>query len=78
MLDELLSFVFSTIYRFFSYLLMDIILDVLIKGAGYLLIKALPFSKKKTISPDGFLSITLGLIFWVSIGMMIYWLYSYL
>ena len=71
--EELASDLFSIIGRFFGYLLIDIVLEILVKGVGYLIIKVLPFSKQKEIDPDSFQVVLAGVAFWVLIGVMAYW-----
>ena len=72
--EELASGLFSVIGRFFGYLLIDIVLEILVKGVGYLIIKALPFSKKKEIDPEGFQVVIAGLVLWASVIALAFWI----
>lgn len=70
--EELASGLFSVIARFFGYVLIDIMLEILVKGTGYLIIKALPFSNQKEINPDGFQVVIAGFAFWASIIALVF------
>jgi len=42
----------------------EIVFEVLIKGAGYLIVR--PF--RPSVNPDGALVVTIGIVFWASLG----------
>ena len=60
---EIVGEVFSGIFRFILRFFADIIVDLLIKGAGYLIYR--PFNKD--IDPDSFRVIMVGLVAWALI-----------
>lgn len=70
--EELASGLFSFLGRIFGYVLIDIVLEILVRGVGYLIIKALPFSKGKEIDPDSSWVLLVGFTFWVLIGVLAY------
>ena len=74
--EELASGLFGFIGRIFGYILIDIVLEILVRGVGYLIIKALPFSNNKEVDPDSFGVLMAGVIFWVLIGVLFYWVVS--
>jgi len=74
-LDELASGLLHIVGRLIGHLFIDIILELLIKGPGYLINKA--FARKKDIDPDGFLVLLTGIIFWVLIGIIVFFVISY-
>ncbi len=61
-IDEIGSGLIGAILRFFGWLLLDVIVEVLIKGFGYLLCR--PFKK---VDPDGFAALFVGILTWVII-----------
>jgi len=63
------------VVRFIGQFFLEVILEIFIKGPGYLIVKLLSFSKKKT-DPDSFLAIIAGLLFWVIIGYGAFLVYS--
>lgn len=68
---EIVSEVFGGIFRIISRIFIEVILEILIKGAGFLICK--PFNSD--VEPDGFFVLIIGLLFWVlliSIGISAY------
>ncbi|UTF60903.1 hypothetical protein [Gilvimarinus sp. DA14] len=61
-IDEIGSGLIGAIFRFFGWLLLDVVVEVLIKGLGYLLCR--PFKK---VDPDGFTALFVGMLAWVII-----------
>jgi len=51
--------------RFFTYVIVDIVLDLLVRGPGYLVMK---WVFRASPDPDSFRVLIVGLIFWVLIG----------
>ncbi len=68
-LGEIASGFLEIIGRIF----MELILEILIKGPGYLIVKIFT---KKNINPDSFLVIVIGLIVWVIFGYGVFLVYS--
>ena len=61
MLGELISELASLVGRIFIFVVVDVIFELLLKGAGYLLLR--PFTR--SIDPDGVPVIAVGIIFWL-------------
>ena len=74
MIGDVLGEVLGGLLRLVGSFLLDIVLEVLVKGPGYLLAR----SFKPRVNPDGALSMCVGLIFWVAVGGAGYWLYRHL
>jgi len=51
--------------RFFTYLFIDIVLDILIRGPGYLIMK---WVFRTYPDPDSFRVLIVGMLFWILIG----------
>ncbi|AWF80345.1 hypothetical protein BTJ40_05715 [Microbulbifer sp. A4B17] len=62
LIDEIGIGIFGAIFRFLGWILFEVIIEVLIKGLGYLICR--PFKK---VDIDGTFCIVLGLIAWVII-----------
>lgn len=67
---------FEIVGRFIGQLFIEIILEVLIKGPGYIIVRMFTSPSKKDIDTDGVLVLFSGVIFWVIIGFSAYWIYS--
>ncbi|QSX40484.1 hypothetical protein [Shewanella cyperi] len=63
-IGEIAGELLGGVFRILGHFLIEIVLEVLIKGLGYLICR--PFSK--SISPDGILVIVVGLLAWAAIG----------
>lgn len=61
-IDEIGVGIFGAIFRFLGWILFEVIIEVLIRGLGYLVCR--PFKK---VSVDSTASVVVGLIAWVSI-----------
>lgn len=66
---------FKFIGRFIVHIFIELILELLIKGPGYLIIKL--FSKNNGEEPTENKLIIVGLIFWCSIGSAIFLVFKY-
>jgi hypothetical protein len=51
--------------RFFTYILIEIILDVLIRGPGYLIMK---WVFRASVDSESFRVLIVGMLFWILIG----------
>lgn len=67
---ELLGGLFRLLGHFFA----DIVFEVLVKGAGYLICRFF----KKEVNPDGVLAIIVGLFFWGVVGYFGFVAYSFI
>lgn len=66
---------FEFIFRIIKQILVELVLEILIKGPGYLFAKLFTFKRTKEIDPDSFRVVFLGLLFWVIVGFTIYSLF---
>lgn len=60
--------------RFIFRILNEALVEFLCKGTGYLICK--PF--KSDVDPDGFLVFAVGLIFWVGVAILGFYLYEFI
>ena len=72
--EELAAGLFSIIGRFIGYLFIEVALEILVKGVGYLIVKAMPYARTKEIDPDCFLVMFFGFVFWCLVAVLVYWL----
>lgn len=71
-LGEIASEVLGGVFRFVGNVFLEVVLEFLIRGPGYLLCK--PF--KKDVDPDGGLAAFVGIIFWVVVGVGAWFIYQ--
>lgn len=71
--EELASGLLRIIGRFIAYMLIDLVLEILVKGLGYIIIRVLSFSKEKEINPDDFKVVLAGVVFWALIIALALW-----
>lgn len=69
MIGEVVGELAGGVVKFIGRILLEVVFEFLIKGAGYVLCR--PFSRRK-LDPDGGLVVLVGLAFWVAIGVGIY------
>ena len=67
--------IFMIVIEFFS----DIIFEVFVKGAGYLILRyVFQIGRRKKLDPDGAGVIITGIVFWLLAGICGYILWKYL
>lgn len=71
-LGEIASEVLGGVFRFVGNVLLEVILEFLIRGPGYLLCKLF----KKDIDPDGGLVVFVGIAFWVVISVCAWFIFQ--
>ena len=71
-IEEIAEGLFKFIGRFLLQLFLEVIVELLIKGPGYLLANI--FVKNKP-NIDGWITIVFGLIFWLVVGVLVYFAY---
>ncbi len=69
---ELLAELLSGVWRFLVHLFVELMLEMAIKGLGFILVK--PFSQKNDM--DSGLSAVVGILAWVGIFVIAYALFS--
>jgi len=69
MIGDVVGEVAGGALKFIGRLFVELIFEILIKGAGYILCP--PFSRKK-LDPDGGLVVVVGLAFWAAVGVGVY------
>lgn len=74
-MEEVVAGIFKFIGRAIGQIFMELILELLIKGPGYLIIKL--FSKNKQKEPTENKLIVVGLLFWCFIGGGAYMVFKY-
>jgi len=67
-LGDIAAGLFEIIVR----LIVEVLLEIIVKGPGYVLVR---ISKGKEAEPDGALVITLGVTFWLLIGLGAFFVY---
>lgn len=73
-LGEIVGEIVGGLFRFIARLFVEIVLEILIKGPGYIICRQ--FSKN--VNPDGLAVVFVGFIFWVAIGGCVYAVYLFL
>ncbi|MEL7447911.1 MAG: hypothetical protein AAFN78_01810 [Pseudomonadota bacterium] len=68
MLDDLAEGLFRLLGRLF----VEVVVELLIKGPGYLIVRA--FSKG-SVDPDGWKAVIVGLLFWLLVGFAVYFVF---
>lgn len=74
-MEDVAAGIFKFIGRAIAQIFIELILELLIKGPGYLIIKL--FSKNKEKEPTENKLIIVGLLFWCSIGLGAYLVFKY-
>jgi hypothetical protein len=69
MIGEVVGELAGGVLKFIGHLLLEVVFEFLIKGAGYALCR--PFSRRN-LDADGWLVVVVGMAFWVAIGVGIY------
>ena len=54
----------AIIGRFLLHIIVDIVLEIFVKGTGYLIVR--PFNR--TVDPDGMLVAFVGIVFWLTVA----------
>ena len=70
---ELASGLFGGVFRIFGWFFIEFILEILIKGLGFIICRI--FSKK--VDPDGVLVAFVGLALWVLLSFVFFFIYDY-
>lgn len=73
MIEEVAGGVFKVVARFLGYILLEIILELLLKGPGYFISKQ--FTKHDP-DYDGVIVVFTGFMFWIVLGLSVYGIYS--
>jgi len=71
MLDDIVGGAVRIVGQFF----VEIVIEVLIKGPGYFLVKLI---SKSQPDPDGVYVLIVGFLFWIVVGYIVYFNYSML
>ena len=74
MLGEIVVGFFQIIGKFFIEVFLEIVLEILIKGPGYFILRKI---SKAPQDIDGFKVIFLGLLFWIAVGTICFAVYFY-
>lgn len=61
-IDELGSGFLAAVFRFLGWIFVDVIIEILIKGLGYLICR--PFKK---VDIDSFIAVIVGLLAWAAL-----------
>lgn len=69
MIGDIVGEVAGGALKFVGRILLEVVFEFLIKGAGYVLCR--PFVCRR-LDPDGGLVVVVGLVFWVVVGVGIY------
>lgn len=68
-IDTIFEGFLGSILRFIGWVLVDVILEILVKGLGYLICR--PFGK---VDPDGLAALVFGVVGWAILGAVGYFL----
>lgn len=74
-LGEIAGSVFGVILRVVSGIFTNVILEILIQGPGYLLLKHV-LLRKEDIDPNSAWVLFVGALFWLAVGTAAYWIYQ--
>jgi hypothetical protein len=69
MIGDVVGEVAGGVLKFIGRIILEIVFESLIKGAGYILCR--PFGRRR-LDPDGGLVVVVGLAFWIAVGVGIY------
>lgn len=72
-LGDLAAGLVEIIFRFIGQFFLEIVFELLLKGPGYLLVKA--FTGNKRAAPNEVLVLVVGIVFWLVIGCSAFALY---
>ena len=76
-IEDLALGLLQVIGRFVVYFLVEIVIEILVKGPGYFIVKAISSpAKRKEINVDGFSVLLAGIIFWGTVGIGTYFIIS--
>ena len=64
-IDELAGGFLRILARLIGYFIIEIILELLIRGPGYILLKFISGNTRKQVEPDGIPVLLVGILFWV-------------
>lgn len=65
-------------WRFIVEIFLQVVLELLLKGPGYLILRYVFLRDDKDIDPDGVLVVFLGVLFWLILSCIGYFTYRYL
>lgn len=68
---EVIGEVVGGVFRIIGRILLEVVFELLVKGAGYLVCR--PF--KRNVDPDSGLVVVVGLVFWLVAGVIGYAVY---
>ena len=74
-MEEIVAGIFKFIGRVIAQIFIELILEIIVKGPGYLIIKF--FSKTNAKEPTENRTIIIGLLFWCFIGVSTYLVFKY-
>ncbi len=72
-IEELAEGLFKFLGKFLLQFVVEVVLEILIKGPGYLLTRL--FLKKNT-DGDGWVTIIVGILFWIVVSVSGYFIYT--
>lgn len=75
MIEDVFGGALRVIGRFVAYVVMDFVVEILVKAPGYFIVKSFA---KKAPDPDGAAVFIAGILFWLALGFGVYGLYSVL
>jgi hypothetical protein len=73
-LGEIAAEVLGGVVRFIGGLIVDVVLEIAIRGPGYLICRLF----KKNIDAESNWVVVTGIVFWLLVGVVAYFFYSYL
>ena len=71
-LGDIAAGVFEVLGKFVGQIFIEIILELLIKGPGYLILKILKRSHAGEVDPDSGIVIITGITFWILLGGLVF------
>ncbi len=71
-LGDLAAGLLGFVGRMLGQFVVELLLEIVVKGPGYLLARSLRRRETDRIDPDGWLAVLLGIVFWGVIGLAVY------
>ena len=75
-LGEIAGSITEAIAKFIGRMFIDIFFEILVKGAGYIIVTTIKGSKYGEVDPDGSVVAITGIIFWLAVGALAYGIYA--
>lgn len=75
-LGDIAGSILGGVVRIIAEVFVNVVLEVFIKGPGYLILKRVLLKNREEVDPDSVWVFLVGALFWLIIGVAGYWLYK--